>query len=150
MVNAFTVLDLTLRDNDDAGIVLKERLPPVLPVRLEGITRAQYLYSLCDAPPDQLLRLHEPRDGNRVRGVDVEVGRYEHGYVPDWFLPNISWGMGGTLADETRQGGSAGPDWEPVRTGLMGSGRDTTEFFGPHHPALGPEKREHSSCMNGG
>ncbi len=93
VVNTVFVLDLALRDDHDAGVVLKERFPPVLPVRLEGIARTEYTDPLGHAPFDQLFRLHEAGNRNRVRGMDVQVGRGEHGYVPDWILRDIRQGM---------------------------------------------------------
>ena len=41
VVDTVDVLDLALRDDDNAGIVLQERFPPVQPVRLEGIAGAE-------------------------------------------------------------------------------------------------------------
>ena len=67
MVDPVFVLDLCLRDEGDPGIVLKERFPSVEPVRLEGIAGSKYLDTLGDTATDQLLRLHEPGNGNRVR-----------------------------------------------------------------------------------
>jgi hypothetical protein len=86
MVNPVFVLNFDLRNDDNTGIILKERLPPGKPVRLEGITCTKYLDTFSNAATNQLLGLHETGDSDRERGMDVQVGSGKHGYCMDYAM----------------------------------------------------------------
>jgi hypothetical protein len=80
VVHPVPVLDLSLRDHNDTGIILQKRFPLFLPFRLECITGTYDLDTLGCAAFQQVLRLHKPGHCNRIRRVDVQIGIYEHIY----------------------------------------------------------------------